>query len=163
GEPRELCGGGEWRDGGGGGGREVIGGNAEEVVGRAPEGTPADIDRAVAVARDAFENSEWPRLSLEERMAAVQKFSEAYAAHIPDMAAVITEEMGSPISFSNLAQSPAPWMMLNTFLQVGAEYPWEETRPGVLGSDVVVRREPVGVVGAIVPWNVPQFVTLSKL
>jgi betaine-aldehyde dehydrogenase len=79
------------------------------------------------------------------------------------MAAVITEEMGSPISFSNLAQSPAPWMMLNTFLQVGAEYPWEETRQGVLGSDVVVRREPVGVVGAIVPWNVPQFVTMSKL
>jgi betaine-aldehyde dehydrogenase len=115
------------------------------------------------VARDAFDNGEWPRLSPEARMAAVQKFSEAYAAHIPDMAAVITEEMGSPISFSNLAQSPAPWMMLNTFLQVGAEYPWEETRQGVLGSDVVVRREPVGVVGAIVPWNVPQFVTMSKL
>ncbi len=93
----------------------------------------------------------------------MQKFSEAYAAHIPDMAAVITEEMGSPISFSNLAQSPAPWMMLNTFLQIAAEYPWEERRQGVLGSDVVVRREPVGVVGAIVPWNVPQFVTMSKL
>src|SRR6266446_2014423 len=121
------------------------------------------MDRAVAAARDAFDNGEWPRLSPEERMAAVQKFSEVYAAHIPDMAAVVTEEMGSPITFSNLAQSPAPWMMLNTVLQIAAEYPWEERRAGVLGGDVIVRHEGVGVVGAIVPWNVPQFVTMSKL
>jgi betaine-aldehyde dehydrogenase len=162
-EHEQLFIGGEWVDPAGTGTIDVISPHSEERVGRVPEGTAADIDRAVAVARAAFDNGEWPRLSPEERMAAVQKFSEAYAAHIPDMAAVITEEMGSPISFSNLAQSPAPWMMLNTFLQVGAEYPWEETRQGVLGSDVVVRREPVGVVGAIVPWNVPQFVTMSKL
>ncbi len=142
---------------------DVISPHSEELVGRVPEGTEADIDRAVAAARDAFDNGEWPRLSPEERIAAVQKFSEVYAAHIPDMAAVITEEMGSPISFSNLAQSPAPWMMLNTFLQIAAEYPWEERRQGVLGSDVIVRREPAGVVGAIVPWNVPQFVIMSKL
>jgi aldehyde dehydrogenase (NAD+) len=142
---------------------DVVSPHTEELVGRVPEGTESDMDRAVASARDAFDNGEWPRLSPEERIAAVQKFSEVYAAHIPDMAAVITEEMGSPISFSNLAQSPAPWMMLNTFLQIAAEYPWEERRQGVLGSDVVVRREPVGVVGAIVPWNVPQFVIMSKL
>jgi len=46
---------------------------------------------------------------------------------------------------------------------VAKAYPWEATRQGVLGSDVIVRREPVGVVAAIVPWNVPQFVTMSKL
>ncbi len=142
---------------------DVVSPHSEELVGRVPEGTETDVDRAVATARDAFDNGEWPRLSPEERIAAVQKFSEVYAAHIPDMAEVITEEMGSPISFSNLAQSPAPWMMLNTFLQVAAEYPWEERRQGVLGSDVIVRREPAGVVGAIVPWNVPLFVIMSKL
>jgi len=162
-EHKRLFIGGEWVEPAGTGTIDVISPHSEELVGRVPEGTAADIDRAVAAARDAFDNGEWPRLRPEERIAAVQKFSEAYAAHIPDMAAVITEEMGSPISFSNLAQSPAPWMMLNTFLQIAAEYPWEERRQGVLGSDVVVRREPVGVVGAIVPWNVPQFVTMSKL
>jgi len=162
-EHQRLFIGGEWVEPAGTGTIDVISPHSEELVGRVPEGTAADIDRAVAVARDAFDNGEWPRLSPEERIAAVQKFSEAYAAHIPDMAAVITEEMGSPISFSNLAQSPAPWMMLNTFVQIAGEYPWEERRQGVLGSDVVVRREPVGVVGAIVPWNVPQFVTMSKL
>src|SRR3546814_15461537 len=68
--------------------------------------------------------------------------------------------MGSPISFSQLAQSPAPWMMLNTFIQTAKDHQWEEERNGVLGSPVIVRSEGVGVVGAIVPWNVPQFVTM---
>jgi aldehyde dehydrogenase (NAD+) len=162
-EHQRLFIGGEWVEPAGTGTIDVISPHSEELVGRVPEGTSADIDRAVAAARDAFDNGEWPRLSPEERIAAVQKFSEVYAAHIPDMAAVVTEEMGSPITFSNLAQSPAPWMMLNTFLQIAAEYPWEERRQGVLGSDVIVRREPAGVVGAIVPWNVPQFVIMSKL
>ena len=57
----------------------------------------------------------------------------------------------------------APWMMLNAFLQIAAKYPWEERRAGVFGSDVIVRHEAVGVVGAIVPWNVPQYVTVAKL
>ena len=162
-EHQRLFIGGEWVEPAGTGTIDVISPHSEELVGRVPEGTAADVDRAVAAARDAFDNGEWPRLSPEERIAAVQKFSEVYAAHIPDMAAVVTEEMGSPITFSNLAQSPAPWMMLNTFLQIAAEYPWEERRQGVLGSDVIVRREPAGVVGAIVPWNVPQFVIMSKL
>ncbi|HEY4397726.1 MAG TPA: aldehyde dehydrogenase [Acidimicrobiia bacterium] len=162
-EHQRLFIGGEWVEPAGTGTIDVISPHSEELVGRVPEGTAADIDRAVAAARDAFDNGEWPRLSPEARIAAVQKFSEIYAAHIPDMAAVVTEEMGSPITFSNLAQSPAPWMMLNTFLQIAAEYPWEERRQGVLGSDVIVRREPAGVVGAIVPWNVPQFVIMSKL
>jgi aldehyde dehydrogenase (NAD+) len=155
--------GGEWVAPAGTATIDVISPHSEELVGRVPEGTEADIDRAVAAARDALDNGEWPRLSPGERIAAVQKFSELYAAAIPDLAAVITEEMGSPITFSNLAQSPAPWMMLNTFLQVAAEYPWEERRQGAIGGEIIVRREPVGVVAAIVPWNVPQFVTMSKL
>jgi aldehyde dehydrogenase (NAD+) len=162
-EHQQLYIGGEWVDPAGTGTIDVISPHSEEVVGRVPEGTEADVDRAVDVARTTFDEGEWPRLSPEERIAAVQKFSEVYAAHIPDMAEVITEEMGSPITFSNLAQSPTPWMMLDAFLKVGADFPWEETRPGVLTSEVIVRHEPVGVVGAIVPWNVPQFVTMSKL
>jgi betaine-aldehyde dehydrogenase len=162
-EHKRLFIGGEWVEPASSRTIDVISPHSEELVGRVPEGTEADVDRAVASARDAFDNGEWPRLSPEERIAAVQKFCDVYAAHIPDMAAVVTEEMGSPITFSNLAQSPAPWMMLNTFLQIAAEYPWEERRQGVLGSDVIVRREPAGVVGAIVPWNVPQFVIMSKL
>ena len=90
--------GGEWVAPAGTATIDVISPHSEELVGRVPEGTEADIDRAVAAARDALDNGEWPRLSPEARIAAVQKFSELYAAAIPDMAAVITEEMGSPIT-----------------------------------------------------------------
>ena len=155
--------GGEWVKPAGTGTIEVISPHSEERVGRVPEGTEADIDRAVAVARKAFDEGEWPRTSPEERAQVVQRFSELYAAGISEMAEVITDEMGSPITFSQLAQSPAPWMMLTAFLQVAAAFPWEERRQGMLTSEVIVRHEPVGVVGAIVPWNVPQFVTMSKL
>jgi len=155
--------GGEWVDPAGTDVIDVISPHSEEVVGRVPEGTTADIDRAVAAARTAFDEGEWPRTSPEDRIAAVQRFSDLYAARMMDMAQVITTEMGSPITFSQLAQSPAPWMMLNSFLQVARELEWEEERTGVLGSPVIIRSEGVGVVGAIVPWNVPQFVTMSKL
>jgi betaine-aldehyde dehydrogenase len=155
--------GGEWVDPAGTGVIDVISPHTEEVVGRVPEGTTDDIDRAVAAARTAFDEGEWPRLSPEDRIAAVQRFSDIYAARMMDMAQVITTEMGSPITFSQLAQSPAPWMMLNTFIETAKKLDWEEERTGVLGSPVIVRSEGVGVVGAIVPWNVPQFVTMSKL
>ena len=155
--------GGEWVDPAGTDVIEVISPHSEEVVGRVPEGTTADIDRAVAAARTAFDEGEWPRMAPEERIAAVQRFSDVYAARMMDMAQVITTEMGSPISFSQLAQSPAPWMMLNSFIETAKAHAWEEERTGVLGSPVIVRSEGVGVVGAIVPWNVPQFVTMSKL
>ncbi|MFL6207035.1 MAG: aldehyde dehydrogenase, partial [Acidimicrobiales bacterium] len=155
--------GGEWVDPAGSDVIEVISPHTEEVVGRVPEGTTADIDRAVQAARTAFDQGEWPRLSPDERIAKVERFSELYAARMMDMAQVITTEMGSPISFSQLAQAPAPWMMLNTFIQVAKDLDWEEERTGMLGSPIIVRSEGVGVVGAIVPWNVPQFVTMSKL
>jgi betaine-aldehyde dehydrogenase len=142
---------------------DVVSPHSEELVGRVPEGSTADIDRAVAAARTAFDEGDWPRMSPEERIAIVENFSGLYASRLMDMAQIISDEMGSPITFAQLAQSPAPWMILNTAIQVAKEYPWEEQRTGVLGSPVTVRSEGVGVVGAIVPWNVPQFVTMSKL
>jgi len=155
--------GGEWVAPAGTSTIDVVSPHSEELVGRVPEGTDADVDRAVEAARRAFDESDWPQLAPADRAAIVSRFADVYAARMMDMADVITTEMGSPITFSQLAQSPAPWMMLNSFLQVAAEYPWEERRQGVLGGEIIVRHEPVGVVGAIVPWNVPQFVTMSKL
>jgi betaine-aldehyde dehydrogenase len=54
-------------------------------------------------------------------------------------------------------------MQIEAFLNIAREFPWETTRPGALGTDVMVRHEPVGVVAAIAPWNVPQFTVMSKL
>jgi len=142
---------------------DVISPHSEEPVGRVPEGSDADIDRAVAVARDAFDNGPWPRMTPVERLEILQRFAGIYASRLDEMAEVITTEMGSPISFSKVGQSPPPLLILNAMLAVGAVYEWEDTRTGVFGGNVIVRREPVGVVGAIAPWNVPQFTAMSKL
>src|SRR5438270_11901525 len=155
--------GGTWAEPAGTSTIDVVSPHSEEVVGRVPEATPEDVDRAVAAAREAFHAGEWSRMAVQDRLQIIRRFADLYTANLMSLAEVITEEMGSPISFSQMAQTPAPLMMLETFLRVAADYPWEETRPGSLGSDVIVRREPVGVVGAIVPWNVPQFTTMSKL
>ncbi len=142
---------------------EVVSPHTEEVIATTPEGTPADIDAAVAVARKTFDEGEWPHLAPEERRAHVQRLADVYAAHMGDVAPLVSEEMGSPITFARLAQAPTPWMMLSAFLQIAADYPWEEQRAGQLSPNIRVRREPVGVVGAIAPWNVPHFTIMSKL
>ena len=97
-----------------------------------------------------------------ERAEVVQKLSDLYAAHLDDFAQIITAEMGSPMLFSMMAQAPMPQLMLQYFVDLARTFPFEEHRDGVLGK-MLVRREPVGVVGAIVPWNVPQFVLMSKV
>src|SRR6478672_1866660 len=107
---------------------EVISPHTEQVVGSVPEASVADVDKAVAVARETFDRGDWSAAPVADRIAAVQRFSDAYAARMDDMAKIVTEEMGSPISFSSIAQAPAPWMMLNSFIGVAQNYPWEEQR-----------------------------------
>jgi aldehyde dehydrogenase (NAD+) len=154
--------GGEWVAPAGSGTIDVISPHTEEVIGRVPDGTAADMDRAVAAARDAFDNGPWPRMAPAERADAVARLADLYAARLGDMAELITEEMGSPITFSQLAQAPQPHMMLTYFADLAKTFTWEDDRPGLFGP-VTVRREPVGVVAAIVPWNVPQFTIMTKL
>jgi aldehyde dehydrogenase (NAD+) len=154
--------GGEWVAPAGSGTIDVISPHTEEVIGRVPDGTAADMDRAVAAARDAFDNRPWPQMAPAERAEAVARLADLYAARLGDMAELITQEMGSPITFSQLAQAPQPHMMLSYFADLGKTFTWEDERPGLFGP-VTVRREPVGVVAAIVPWNVPQFTIMTKL
>ncbi|MGY4649492.1 acyl-CoA reductase-like NAD-dependent aldehyde dehydrogenase [Mycobacterium sp. URHB0021] len=78
------------------------------------------------------------------------------------MAEVITSEIGAPISFAQRAQVALPYIMMKAFCDLAEAYPWREARPGLYGSDVHIRREPVGVAAAIVPWNMPQFLIVTK-
>ena len=142
---------------------QVVSPHSEQVVATVPEGSVGDIDAAVAAARRAFDEGPWPRMTPAERIAVHAAFSGLYAGKLTEMAELITIEMGSPTSFANLAQSPAPWMQIEAFLTIAREYPWESTRIGNLGTPVMVRHEPVGVVAAIPPWNVPQFTIMSKV
>ncbi|MET8868223.1 aldehyde dehydrogenase [Nonomuraea sp. NPDC004580] len=154
--------GGEWVAPAGTGTIDVISPHTEEVVGRVPDGTAQDMDRAVAAAREAFDHGPWPRMTFAERAEVIGRLAAIYNERQGEMAQLITEEMGSPITFSNLAQAPQPLGMLQFYAELGKTFEQEEQRPGIFGP-ITVRREPVGVVAAVVPWNVPQFVTMTKV
>ena len=140
----------------------VISPHSEEPIGEAPAAAPADVDAAVAAARQAFDGGPWPRLDPSERMGKVEQLAKIYSGHLDEMADLITDEMGSPRSFSRLGQATAAVSLIHLALAVARDFPWAERRQGVLG-EVHLRRAPVGVVGAIVPWNVPQFLIMPKL
>ncbi len=154
--------GGEWAAPAGTATIDVISPHTEEVIGRVPEGTEGDIDAAVAAARRAFDEGPWPRMTPAERAEIVGRLSAIYAERQQQMADLCTAQMGSPIMFSVFGQAAIPQMVLQYYVDLAATYTWEEERQGMLGP-VTVTREPVGVVAAIVPWNVPQFTLMLKL
>jgi aldehyde dehydrogenase (NAD+) len=141
---------------------EVISPVTEQRIGTAPSSTPGDIDRAVRAARAAFDDGPWPRMSPQERADALEPFGEYLRSRVPEIAQLITEEMGSPISFSNRLQAPVPVMLLDYYRKLAATFPFEEERAGITGPARILR-EPMGVVGQIVPWNAPLILTMANL
>jgi aldehyde dehydrogenase (NAD+) len=142
---------------------EVISPHTETPVAKVAAAGPDDVNTAVDAARAAFDSGPWPRLEPAERIDAVRGLAKAYGERRPEMAELITSEIGAPISFAQRAQVVLPWTMMNAFCDLAEAYPWREARPGKYGSDIDIRREPVGVVAAIVPWNMPQFLIVTKL
>lgn len=142
---------------------EVISPATEAPIAQVAAAGPADVDAAVAAARTAFDEGPWPRLDPAERIAALRRLVESYGPRRSEMAELITAEIGAPISFAQRAQVGLPWMMMTAFCDLAESLPWQEIRPGRYGADIHVRREPVGVVAAIVPWNMPQFLIVTKL
>ena len=141
---------------------EVIGPSSEEVIARVPAGSNADIDRAVAAARQAFDRGPWPRMEPSERADVMAKLSQLIQGRSQEFAETITSQNGSPISWSLLGQVFSSTMVLDFYTGLAREYEFEQERQGLFGP-ATVRREPVGVAAAIVPWNVPLFVTMLKL
>jgi betaine-aldehyde dehydrogenase len=154
--------GGDWVKSRGSDTIEVISPRTEEPIAKVPASTEADIDAAVAAARQAFDSGPWPHTSPAERADLLAGVSATIQGRSEEFARTISEQNGSPISWALLGQVFSATMALDYYSGLAREYPFEEVRTGVLGP-AVVRREPVGVVGAIVPWNVPLFVTMLKL
>ncbi|MDJ0462874.1 aldehyde dehydrogenase [Streptomyces sp. H27-C3] len=141
---------------------EVISPHTEQVIGRVPHASRADVDRAVATARAAFDEGPWPRMTLDERIAVVSRIKDAIAVRHEEIARVISSENGTPYTAGIMMQALAAMMVWDATITVARDFPHEERRAGVLGP-ILVRREPVGVVAAVVPWNVPQFTAAAKL
>ncbi|MEA2143215.1 MAG: aldehyde dehydrogenase [Solirubrobacteraceae bacterium] len=153
--------GGEWvvpRDGAT---TDVIYPFTEEPIGRAALAGPADLDRAVRAARDAFDGGPWPRTAPAERAAVLRRARQGIEAREDELARLATLEVGAPAASVGL-QLAVTKAFLDWHADQADVYPWEEDRPG-LYSSLLVRREPVGVVGAIVPWNFPLALTMPKL
>ncbi len=146
---------------------EAINPATEEPSGRVRAADRADIDTAVAAARDAFDNGEWPRLSHRERAKIILRAMTLLREISDDVADVITAEMGTTISQSRAVQVPRAFAIWEYFAQLADTYPWRERKPCYddfnAASDVIIEREPVGVIAAIVPWNGPLIVAAMKL
>jgi len=142
---------------------QVVSASTEEVIGECPDGTPADIDRAVAAARAAFDDGPWPTMTPVERAAVLSRLSQALQGKAQDIADTISAENGSPKQWSLMGQVFSATMVLDTYARLAGEYQWEDTRAGMMGNSVLVRKAPVGVVAGIIPWNVPLFIAALKL
>src|SRR5246127_1857840 len=126
----------------------VVNPATEEAMYKVALGSKADVDKAVAAARRAFET--FSQTSREERVALLTRIIEVYKTRIKDIGASVSDEMGAPLPMAEKLQAGAGLGHIVATLDVLKNYHFEET----LSSAVVVR-EPVGVVGMITPWNWP--------
>ena len=127
---------------------DVIDPATEEPIGRISLGSAADVDRAVAAARAAFET--YSRTSREERIAVLERVIAAYHARLDEIAETISLEMGAPMWLAKAAQAPAGLAHFAQVLEVLRSYAFAENR-----GTTRLLREPIGVFGLITPWNWP--------
>lgn len=140
--------GGAWVESEGGKRHEVIDPSTEQPCTEITLGTPADVDKAVAAARTAFET--WSLSTLDERKALLQRIIAEYKTRIPDLAKSMSVEMGAPMALASAAQAPTGLGHFAATLRALDEFTFEET----VGKAKVVH-EPLGVVAMITPWNWP--------
>ncbi|HPU40583.1 MAG TPA: aldehyde dehydrogenase family protein [Microthrixaceae bacterium] len=147
---------GEWVPSSGTQTMDVIDSATEEVIGRVPQGTAADVDAAVAAAKAAFDG--WSQTPTDVRAKYLRDIGGALALRFDDIVDVITSEVGSPKTFAQLVQAGLSLGEWESFAQLVEGYEFEEQ----LGNSLVVR-EPIGVVGAITPWNYPLYLIVCKV
>jgi aldehyde dehydrogenase (NAD+) len=136
----------------------------EERIGTVPEGTEADVDHAVAAARRAFDDPRgWAKWEPARRAEVLERFALALEQRGTEIARRVTIQNGMPITLAHQFEAAFPPILLRYFSGLVTGSAQEETRPGMLGGSSRVIREPIGVVAAIVPWNVPQAISFLKL
>lgn len=143
----------------------VIGAATEEPIGRVPVAGTKDIDAAVTAARRALDapNSPWPAASPAERADAMERFAAAVEARAAELGRLVSRQNGMPIAMSPQVNGLSTAAILRYYAGLARTIEWEERRPSFTGSTTLVRREPVGVVAAIVPWNYPQTLAVMKV
>ncbi|MGO9195784.1 MAG: aldehyde dehydrogenase family protein [Acidimicrobiales bacterium] len=134
----------------------VIDSTTEEVIGSVPFGSAEDVDAAVKAARAAF--AEWSQVSASERAKYATRIGEALAARMADIAELVAHEVGMPLGLSMMIQAGLPIGTFSSMSDLVEQITWEEQ----VGNSLVVK-EPIGVVGAITPWNYPLHQIAAKV
>src|SRR6204780_2357924 len=134
----------------------VINPASEEPIATISLGGAADVDRAVAAAKRAFES--YSETTVQDRVALLTRIVEVYKSRMEEMAQTISQEMGAPISLSRAAQAPAGLAHLLEIIKVLEQFKFEELRGSTL-----MRKEPIGVCGLITPWNWPMNQIVCKV
>ncbi|MDQ0990020.1 aldehyde dehydrogenase family protein [Streptomyces sp. V3I7] len=147
---------GAWRPAAGEGVIEVVNPVDEQVIGRVPAGDAADVDTAVRAARAAL--PAWAATPPAARAARLAALRDVLAARKDEIAETVTAELGSPLPFSQLVHAGVPIAVAGSYAELAATLPFEEK----VGNSVV-HQEPVGVVGAITPWNYPLHQIVAKV
>jgi aldehyde dehydrogenase (NAD+) len=142
---------------------EVVSASTEEVVGRVPAAVDADVDAAVDAARRAFDDpTGWAHWSPAERADALERLAVEMDSRAAETARRVSIQNGMPITVANGSEGVFPQVLLRYYAGLIRHVDLEETRDGLLGGRIRVRRTPIGVVGAIVPWNYPQALAAFK-
>lgn len=156
--------GGRWVAPAGNGRITVRSASSEEVIGSVPDGTPADVDAAVAAARRAFDDpTGWASLEPIQRAETLEKLAASIGEVSEDIVRLISQQNGMPITTARAVEGGFPGALLALYAGMIRDQALEEERPGMFGGRTLVRRQPIGVVAAIVPWNFPQTLLFSKL
>jgi betaine-aldehyde dehydrogenase len=135
---------------------DVIGAATEEVIGRIPRGDAQDVDRAVRAAAAAFPG--WAATPIEDRARWLERLRDALAARADAIATTVAVEVGTPIKIARAIQAGLPVTVTGSFAAIVREFGFEER----IGNSLVLR-EPIGVVGAITPWNYPLHQIMGKV
>jgi betaine-aldehyde dehydrogenase len=133
-----------------------------DLLGTAALGDAADVDAAVRAARTALDHGPWGHTAPRERAEVMKAFAGALATRVDDTSTLVSRENGMPIGMSRAVNGGAPILLLKQYAKVALGLEFETVRPSHSGS-TIVRREPVGVVGAITPWNYPLSLAMMKI
>ncbi len=154
--------GGEWSTPASDGVIDAVNASTEEHIGWVPRATVGDVDRAVRAARSAFDDGSWASWPVEARVERIRALLAALESRADIIARLVSMENGQPIVRAPMVQVYGPIAAAREMLDVVAELRLVERREGVRVPGTLYRR-PVGVVGAIIPWNAPLFLTLLKI
>src|SRR5437588_2406607 len=133
-----------------------------EYVGKVPRAAAADVDAAVSAARKAFDSGPWPSTPPAQRATVIAAAVKLMEDRKELFSKLLADETGQPPTIIETMQWMGSLGSLTYFAGAADAIEWTETRNGSYGQ-TIVSREPVGVVGAIVAWNVPLFLAVNKL